>query len=212
VFDYGQPRHVERALALTRELGRWTAVDDKGQRRFVSSYFSEDGPQWRPRSEIDSGGLIREVHAEADAEVNRNFLRDPLFCAWYARNPTVLKFLREMADGDYARVTSARQVSAYGSYPFYSYFTLFGERHFVGEPVDRFLRDRWSLPIWRRFAQRLPDGSRLDQTLLKQARAAKASDEQLTTAYLISRDQGYLVRALRAACEELEGGWQFRGG
>src|SRR5262249_54303279 len=75
-----------------------------------------------------------------------------------------------------------------------------------------FLRDRWSLPIWRRFAQRLPNGSRLDQTLLKQARAAKASDEQLTTAYLISRDQGYLVRALRAACEELEGGWQFRGG
>jgi hypothetical protein len=212
LFDYGQPRHVERALALTRELDRWTRVDDRGQRSFVTSYFSEDGPQWRPHTEVGSGGLIHEAHAQADADTNRNFLRDSLFGAWYSRNPTLLKFLREMAEGDLARVATAKQVGPYQSYPFYSYFTLFNERKFLDEPVDRFLRDRWSLPIWRRFAERLPNGKRLDPTLLKQAQAATASDEQLTTAYLIARDPAYLVRALRNACEELEGGWQFRGG
>src|SRR5690606_31950410 len=45
LFDYGQPRHVERALHLTRELQRrWTTRDDRGHRRFVSTYFSENGP------------------------------------------------------------------------------------------------------------------------------------------------------------------------
>jgi hypothetical protein len=212
LFDYGQPRHVERALALTRELGKWTAVDAKGRRGFRTSYFGEDGPTWQPRTEIGSGGLIGQTHAGIDTDTNRNFLRDPLFCAWYSRNPTVLAFLREMAEGDYARVTAAERVGVYQSYPFYSYFTLFGERRFIDEPVDRFLRDRWALPIWRRFAQRLPNGNRLDATLLKAARAPTASDEQLTTAYLINGDTGHLVRALRNACEELEGGWQFRGG
>lgn len=213
LFDYGQPRHVERALRLTRELDRrWTKVDDRGHRRFLSSYFSEDGPEWQPRTEIDSAGLIREIHAGDEGGATRNFLRDPFFCAWYSRNPSVLKFLREMAEGDYARVAAAKNVGVYESYPFYSYFTLFGEPRFIDEPVDRFLRDRWSLPIWRRFAERLPNGKRLDATLLKQAQAATATDEQLATGYLISRDRAYLVRALRHACEELEGGWQFRGG
>lgn len=212
LFDYGQPRHVERALTLTRELGRWTRVDASGHRQFLTSYFSEDGPTWLPRTEIDSGGLIREIHADTEGGANRNFLRDSLFCAWYSRNPTVLKFLREVADGDYARVAGAKQVGVYQSYPFYSYFTLFDERKFIDEPVGRFLRDRWSLPIWRRFAQRLPDGTRLDAALLKSAKAATASDEQLTTAYVITQDPAYLVRALRQACEELAGGWQFRGG
>jgi Concanavalin A-like lectin/glucanases superfamily len=212
LFDYGQPRHVERALRLTRELDLWTKVDGKGHRRFVSTYFSEDGPGWRPGTEIDSAGLIQELHADGEGGASRNFLRDPLFCAWYSRNPAVLKFVREMAEGDYARVTATKKAGAYESYPFYSYFTLFGDPKFIDEPVGRFLRDRWSLPIWRRFAERLPDGKRLDAALLKQARAATASDELLTTGYLISRDPAFLVRALRNACEELEGGWQFRGG
>ena len=213
LFDYGQPRHVERALRLTRELDRrWTKVDDKGRRRFVSTYFSEDGPEWLPRTEIDSSGLIGDLRADGEDGASRNFLRDPLFCAWYSRNPTVLRFVREMAEGDYSRVTAMKTVGAYESYPFYSYFTLFGEPRFIDEPVDRHLRDRWSLPIWRRFAERLPDGKRLDATLLQQAKAATATDEQLTTGYAITRDPAFLVRALRDACEELEGGWQFRGG
>jgi hypothetical protein len=213
LFDYGQPRHVERALHLTRELEcRWTKVDGGGHRRFVSTYFSEDGPEWRPRTEIDSSGLIRDIHIEGEGAASRNFLRDPLFCAWYSRNPAVLRFVREMAEGDYARIAATKKAGAYESYPFYSYFTLFGEPKFLDEPVGQLLRDRWSLPIWRRFAERLPDGNRLDAALLKQARAARATDEQLTTGYVITRDPAFLVRALREACEELEGGWQFRGG
>src|SRR5262249_6578464 len=44
LYDYGQPRHVERALALTRELERWTKLDAGGQRQFVTGYYGEDGP------------------------------------------------------------------------------------------------------------------------------------------------------------------------
>lgn len=212
LFDYGQPRHVERALRLTQELDRWTKVDGKGHRRFVSTYFSEDGPGWRPRTEIDSAGLVQEIDPDGEGGASCNFLRDPLFCAWYSRNPAVLKFVREMAEGDYARVAATKKAGPYESYPFYSYFSLFGEARFVDDPVGPLLRDRWSLPIWRRFAERLPDGKRLDATLLAQAKAATATDEQLTTGYVITRDPAYLVRALRDACEELEGGWQFRGG
>jgi hypothetical protein len=78
--------------------------------------------------------------------------------------------------------------------------------------VDRFLRDRWNLPIWRRYVERIPDANRLDAQLMKSASARTALEEQLVTAYLISKDKTYLVRALRDACERLEGGWQFRGG
>src|SRR5262249_44230913 len=143
---------------------------------------------------------------------NRNFLRDLLFCAWYSRNPAVLKFIREVAEGDYARAAGGAKLSVYESYPFYSYYTLFGDRKFLEDPVDRFLRDRWNLPVWRRFAERLPNGQRLDAQFLKGAAAKAPTEEQLTTAFLISKDKKYLVRALREACERLEGGWQFRGG
>ena len=36
--------------------------------------------------------------------------------------------------------------------------------------------------------------------------------QQLAAAYWISKDKSHLVRAARAACERLAGGWQFRGG
>src|SRR4029079_18695910 len=126
----------------------------KGHRHFLSSHFSEDGPMRRPRSEIDSSGLVRSIDAEGEGGTTRNFLRDPLFYAWYSRNPTVLRFLREIAEGDYARAAAGQKLSLYHSYPFSSSFTLFGEPRFIEDPVGRFLRDRWSLPIWRRFAER----------------------------------------------------------
>jgi hypothetical protein len=100
----------------------------------------------------------------------------------------------------------------YESYPFFSYFALFHDARFLEDPVDRFLRDRWNLPIWRRYAERIPGGDRLDAQLLKAAAAPTALEEQLVTAYLITKDKTYLVRALRDACSRLEGGWQFRGG
>ncbi|MCC6419331.1 MAG: hypothetical protein IT429_13940 [Gemmataceae bacterium] len=212
LFDYGEPRHVERALTLTRELHRWTVVDRNGHRRFRTGFYSEDGPGHQPATEVGDGGLIEPTGAGRDPGPNRNFLRDPLFCAWYARNPAVLKFVREVAKGDYARAASGAKLGAYEAYPFYSYFVLLGDRKYLDGPAAPFLRDRWSLPIWRRFAERLPDGKRLDAQLLKGAAAKAPTEEQLTAAYLVGRDRKYLVRALRAACARLEGGWQFRGG
>jgi hypothetical protein len=212
LFDYGQPRHVERALALTRELKRWTKLGADGHRRFLTGHYSEDGPGPQPHTEIDSGGLIRETDAGRDSPANRNFLREPLFCGWYSRNPTVLKFVREVAEADLARAAAGDQLSVYESYPFFSYFALFHDARFLQDPVDRFLRDRWNLPIWRRTVERIPNADRLDAQLLKSAAARNAFEEQLVTAYLISKDKTFLVRALRDACERLEGGWQFRGG
>lgn len=214
LFDYGQPRHVERALTLTRELHQWTAVDDKGHRRFLRNHYSEDGPSHAaPRTEVGDSGLIEDTGADrADSAPNRNFLRDPLFCAWYSRNPAVLKFIKEVAEGDFARAAGGAKLSGYEAYPFYSYFTLFGDRKYLEGPVDPFLRDRWNLPIWRRYAERLPDGTRLDKQLAQAAKAKAPTEEQLTAAYLVTRDRALLVRAMREACERLEGGWQFRGG
>lgn len=212
LFDYGEPRHVERALELTRELHRWTRVDGKGHRHFLTGYYSEDGPRPQPVTEIDSAGLIRPTSAGRDTGTNRNFLRDPLFCAWYSRNPAVLKFIREVAEADLARAARGEKIGVYESYPFFSYYRLFGENKFLADPVDRSLRDRWNLPIWRRYAEGLPDGNRLDDQLLRGARAKTASEEQLTTAYLISRDRKFLVQDLEQACRHLQGGWQFRGG
>jgi hypothetical protein len=213
LFDYGEPRHLERALSLTRALQQWTHVDAWGHRRFVANHYSEDGPGVQPRTEVGDSGLVEPTGAErADSAVNRNWLRDPLFCAWYSRNPTVLQFIREVAEGDLARVQAGGTIGTYDAYPFYSYFTLFGDPKYFEGPVDRFLRDRWNLPIWRRYAQRLPNGNRLDADLIRGAAAKHASDEQLTAAFVASRDPSYLARALREACERLEGGWQFRGG
>lgn len=211
LFDYGEPRHVERALTLTRELHRWTKLDAKGHRRALTNLFSEDGPERRPKSIVDDGGLVGQLDNERDGSIAL-FLRDPLFCAWYSRNPAVLKFLREVAEGDYARAAAGSRIGAYGAYPFYSYFTLFGDRKYIDAPVDADLRDRWSLPIWRRFAERLPNGNRHDADIIKAAKRNGASDETLTAAFVASRDRTFLVRALRDACENLEGGWQFRGG
>lgn len=211
LFDYGAPRHVERALALTRELQRWTKLDGRGHRRALTDLFSEDGPGRRPRSIVDDGGLVGQLGDFQDGSIAM-FLRDPLFCAWYTRNPAVLKFLREAAEGDYARAAAGTRIGAYSAYPFYSYFTLFGDRKYIDAPVDTELRDRWSLPIWRRMAEKLPNGKRFDAEILKAAQAESAYDEALTAAYVASRDKSYLVRALRGACENLEGGWQFRGG
>jgi hypothetical protein len=212
LFDYGQPRHVERALTLTRELVRWTKLDADGHRQFVTGFYSEDGPGPQPRTEIDSGGLVHETDAGRDSPANRNFLREPLFCGWYSRNPTVLKLVREVAEADLARARAGAKLSVYESYPFFSYFALFHDARFFDDPVDPFLRDRWNLPIWRRYVERLPNGHRLDAQLLKSASAGAASEEQLVTGYLIGKDKTFLVRALRDACERLEGGWQFRGG
>jgi hypothetical protein len=212
LFDYGEPRHVERALALTRELHRWTAVDKQGHRRFLTGFYGEDGPVNQPKTEVGDGGLVEATGAGRDPGPNRNFLRDLLFCAWYARNPAVLKFVREIAEADLARVQAGAKLGVYESYPFYSYFALFGEQKYFSGAADAYLRDRWNLPIWRRYAERLPDGKRLDAQLLKAPAAKNPSEEQLTAAYVAGRDRKHLVRAMRQACATLEGGWQFRGG
>lgn len=211
LFDYGEPRHVERALTLTRELLRWTKLNAKGHRRALTDFFGEDGPGRRPGSIVDDGGLVGQLDAFHDESIAM-FLRDPLFCAWYSGNPAVLKFLREVAEGDHARAAGGKRIGAYDVYPFYSYFALFGDRKYIDAPVDAELRDRWSLPIWRRFAEKLPNGNRHDADIINSAKRAGASDETLTAAFVASRDKTYLVRGLRDACENLEGGWQFRGG
>ena len=68
LFDYGQPRHVERALALTRELRhRWTKLDGKGHRRFVTNSLQRGRPG-APAAHGDRlAGLIEQLDAGDDA-------------------------------------------------------------------------------------------------------------------------------------------------
>jgi hypothetical protein len=163
LFDYGQPRHVERGLDLTRELFRWTRLDEKGHRRGVTGHYSEDGPQRRPRSKVNDDGSIEQLALDGNPSITP-LLMDSLFCAWYARNPAVLKFVQEVAEGELL-VTK---------------------------------RDRYSMYPLISFAQLFQD-PRYDKATLE--------PYQLTAAERLK-----MVQGLRRACEELEGGWQFRGG
>jgi hypothetical protein len=155
---------------------------------------------------VDDSGLVEQLRP-GDSPANRNFLRDPIFCAWYSRNPSVLRFVREVAEGDYEQLAGAERASEYQTFPLLSYYTLFGEKKYLDEPVDRFLRGRGSLPLWRR----LSGSDRADKQVLAAAKKG-VNEDQLAAAYWATKDRAYLVRGLRDACERLEGGWQFRGG
>jgi hypothetical protein len=161
LFDYGQPRHVERALNMTKELHRWTRLDENGHRRGLTNHISEDGPGRRPRWVFNDDGLIQSSKSDGDFSIVPLSM-DPMFCAWYSRNPTVLKFVREVAEGEYARTTKV------GGYPFISYYQLLDDPKYVDEPPDQHL--------------------------------------------LADEEKEALIGRVRAACEVLEGGWQFRGG
>jgi hypothetical protein len=161
LFNYGEPRHVERALKLTKELERWTRLDDKGHRRGLTNHFSEDGPERKPRWVFNDDGLLQGNKTDGDYSIVP-LLMDPMFCAWYSRNPTVLKFVREVAEGEYARTPKV------GGYPFVSFYELFKDPKYVKAPPEQHV--------------------------------------------LAGKDKAKLIQAVRAACETLEGGWQFRGG
>ncbi|MFN4258938.1 MAG: LamG-like jellyroll fold domain-containing protein [Gemmataceae bacterium] len=164
LFDYGQPRHVERALAMTRELHRWTRLDENGHRRAVTNHYSEDGPQRRPRSKVNDDGLIEQINTEGDFSITP-LLMDSIFCAWYSRNPTVLKFVAEVAEGELARQADPKRT---GGYPFVSFAQLFNDPKYAKEPLEPYLPS--------------------------------------------AAEKAKVVQGIRAACETLEGGWQFRGG
>jgi len=216
MFRYGEPRWLERALTLTRSVLPFTGLDEQGGRRFIANYFGEDGPEGAPNWRVNSGGLISPVHVDAESQTSRCFLRDALFYAWYSRNPTVLKILREFAEGDSARVRNQEErwgSSAYLHYTFFSYYTIFGDSRYIGPPFDKWMAARYSLPIWRRMAEGVFDTKDLDKRILRVANSRKPrASIQLAPAYLVKPDKRYLVRAIRSVVERLAGGWQFRGG
>lgn len=200
MFRYGEPRHLQRALPLTRALEEWTELDEHGGRRFVANFFGEDGPRNLPDWKVNSAGTISRTNARSDSITGRCFLRDAIFHAWYSRNPTLLKFLEEFARGDYARATGEYGellTSNYALWPFFSYHILFNDTKYISPPVDARLNRRWSKLIWERTAHGVvprPEGAA--PTLWEQGR----------------KDKSRYVQEIRAAVERLEAGWQFRAG
>lgn len=219
IFDYGEPRWLLRALEMTRALKRWTDVDERGHRDFLTTYFSEDGPTWRPATRINSAGLISPaMESWGGFGTTRAFLRDPVFYGWYANHPETLDFLRGFADEAYDRLHDRepawRDPIVFERALLLSFAVLFDEdERFLTDPMGAHTRDSSTFrPMWRRYAQRLPDGDAHDEGFLERAARDGASESDLVTGYLASGDVDHLVRAMRRACERFEGGWQFRGG
>lgn len=200
LFDYGEPRHVERALALARELHRWSALDERGHRHFLSSYFSEDGPSFQPNTIVRSGGTTGPSGAGQDSHGSREFLRDPLFAAWYSGNPALKAFVREWAEGDYRRITK-EEGSTLGE-ALISYTTVLDDPKYIQEPLDRLARGRATREMWHRLIRRHTPA------------AQHPADPKLIGRNVVynTHDPAPLVAEMQAACDRLEKGWQFRGG
>ncbi|MCS7187652.1 MAG: hypothetical protein RMK89_11965, partial [Armatimonadota bacterium] len=85
-WDYGDPVAFERCLVATRSLQALTIVTPKGHRHFKSqSLGAEDLSIDRP--------------TDVDGHAHPLMLHPAFEVAWYSGNPTVMKFLREWADG-----------------------------------------------------------------------------------------------------------------
>jgi hypothetical protein len=85
-WDYGDPVAFERCLVATRSLYALTTVTQKGHRHFKSQRLgAEDLRIDRP--------------TDVDGHAHPLMLHPAFEVAWYSGNPTVMKFLREWADG-----------------------------------------------------------------------------------------------------------------
>lgn len=85
-WDYGDPVAFERCLTATRSVFSLTVVTSRGHRHFKSESIG-----------------VRELKTDRltgiDGSANPLMLHPAFEVAWYSGNPTVIKFLREWADG-----------------------------------------------------------------------------------------------------------------
>ncbi|MFC1714603.1 hypothetical protein ACFL6S_13130 [Candidatus Poribacteria bacterium] len=86
LWDYGDPVAFERCLTASRSLQSLTVVTPQGHRHFKSQ-------------ECGAEDLRIDRPTDVDGHAHPLMLHPAFEAAWYSGNPTILKFLKEWADG-----------------------------------------------------------------------------------------------------------------
>ncbi len=85
-LDYGNPVWIERCMATARTMrDLWTGINAKGHRHFKSAFIGATSMNTNPPWSVD-------------VPMNARATRPVLWLAWYNRNPTAVKLLREWMD------------------------------------------------------------------------------------------------------------------
>jgi len=85
-LDYGNPVWVERCMATAETMRDfWTGINAKGHRHFKSAF-------------IGATSMNTDPPWNVDVPMNARATRPVLWLAWYNRNPTAVRLLREWMD------------------------------------------------------------------------------------------------------------------
>ncbi|MFN4179309.1 MAG: hypothetical protein ACK4I8_03265 [Armatimonadota bacterium] len=211
-WDYGDPVAFERCLIATRSLQALTIVTPKGHRHFKSQ-------------RIGAEDLRIDRPTDIDGHAHPLMLHPAFEVAWYSGNPTVMRFLREWADGwlehmkpgEYAtsvevateKVVATTDVPIYGGYGALGsamafMFWLTGDERYI-EPF---------MHVWRRGVDRTSPGNLLPEmfhrgaldkldkeTLLKLVQGRGVAE------WLVTGDKRPLIEALKRDIAELQRFW-----
>ncbi len=214
-WDYGDPVAFERCLVATRSLHALTVVTPKGHRHFKSQRLgAEDLRIDRP--------------TDVDGHAHPLMLHPAFEVAWYSGNPTVLKFLREWADGwlehmkegEYATSVevATEKVIATTDTPIYGgYGSLGSAMAFMFWLTNDLRYLEPFLHVWRQGRDRTsPDRlvpemfhrgalDHLGQATLRQL----AEYRRGVTGWLLTGDKRYLIDALKDDIAELQRFWDM---
>ncbi len=213
-WDYGDPVAFERCLIATRSLQALTIVTPKGHRHFKSQRLGAEDLRIDRPTDIDGHAHPLMLHPAFEV-------------AWYSGNPTVMKFLREWADGwlehmkpgEYAtsvevateKVVATTDTPIYGGYGALGsamafMYWLTGDERYI-EPF---------MHVWRRGIDRTSPGNLLPEmfhrgaldklggeTLLKLVQGRGIAE------WLVTGDKRPLVEALKKDIAELQRFWDM---
>lgn len=213
-WDYGDPVAFERCLIATRSLQALTVITPKGHRHFKSQRLgAEDLSIDRP--------------TDVDGHAHPLMLHPAFEVAWYSGNPTVMRFLREWADGwlehmkpgEYAtsvevateKVVATTDTPIYGGYGALGsamafMFWLTGDERYI-EPF---------MSVWRRGVDRTSPGNLLPEMLhrgvldkLDRKVLLKLVEGRGVAEWLVTGDKRPLVDALKRDIAELQRFWDM---
>ncbi len=214
-WDYGDPVAFERCLVATRSLHALTVATPKGHRHFKSQRLGAEDLRINRPTDVDGHAHPLMLHPAFEV-------------AWYSGNPTVLKFLREWADGwlehikegEYATSVevATEKVVATTDTPIYGGYGSLGSAMafmfwLTNDP--RYLAP--FLHVWRRGQDRTSPGQLVPEmwhrgaldSLPKETLHRIAEYRRGVTAWLITGDKGSLIDALKGDIAELQRFWDM---
>ena len=209
LWDYGDPVAYERCLTASRSLQSLTVLTSRGHRHFKSQKCGAEDLRIDRATDVDGHAHPLMLHPAFEA-------------AWYSGNPTILKFLKEWADGwlehmkpgEYAtsvevateRVVDKTQRPLYGGYGGLGSAMLF--MYWLTDDA-RYLEP--FMDVWRKGSDNTSPHSLLPEMFHRGALESLDNEslQQLTQGrgiaeWLVTGDKEPLVDALKDSISELQ--------